>query len=216
MKELTSESIRLALRHFGKGGQEISHAMLFDALGLTEEGDKARLRNRINDMARMGEVTKIRPGAYTYNFSYRPRESRALPAIWRFVRKAKPGWCLKECALMVKVHYTHVLRYATWLEENGYIRRVGRNEKSAVTYRATSKADMTPETPYPPYKETDPFQKERTAAATITRLLLCADPYAKKTAQSITDACKVLLARFDRGTAIQIENEDIQEEDHVA
>lgn len=166
MKELTSESIRLALRHFGKGGQEISHAMLFDALGLTEEGDKARLRNRINDMARMGEVVKIRPGAYTYNFSYRPRESRALPAIWRFVRKAKPGWCLKECALMVRVHYTHVLRYATWLEENGYIRRVGRNEKSAVTYRATSKADMTPETPYPPYKETDPFQKERAAAAT--------------------------------------------------
>lgn len=166
MKELTSESIRLALRHFGKGGQEISHAMLFDALGLTEEGDKARLRNRINDMARMGEVVKIRPGAYTYNFSYRPRESRALPAIWRFVRKAKPGWCLKECALMVRVHYTHVLRYATWLEENGYIRRVGRNEKSAVTYCATSKADMTPETPYPPYKETDPFQKERAAAAT--------------------------------------------------
>ena len=91
MKELTSEAIRFALRNFGKGGQEISHAMLFEALGLTKEGDKARLRNRINDMARMGEVIKVRPGAYTYNFKYRPRESRSLPAIWRFVRKAKPG-----------------------------------------------------------------------------------------------------------------------------
>ncbi len=127
MKELTSEAIRFALRNFGKGGQEISHAMLFEALGLTKEGDKARLRNRINDMARMGEVIKVRPGAYTYNFKYRPRESRSLPAIWRFVRKAKPGWCLKECALMVRVDYTQVLRYAAWLEDQGYIQRVGHN-----------------------------------------------------------------------------------------
>ena len=144
--------------------------MLFEAFGLTEEGDKARLRNRINDMARMGEVVKVRPGVYTYNFGYRPRENRSLPAIWRFVRKAKPGWCLKECALMVRVDYTRVLRYAAWLEEQGYIQRIGRNGKNAVTYRGTSKADMTPETPYPPYKETDPFQKERAAAATIARI----------------------------------------------
>ena len=198
MKELTSESIRFALRNFGKGGQEISHAMLFEALGLTKEGDKARLRNRINDMARMGEVIKVRPGAYTYNFKYRPRESRSLPAIWRFVRKAKPGWCLKECALMVRVDYTQVLRYAAWLEDQGYIQRVGHNEKRAVTYRATSKADMTPETPYPPYRETDPFQKERAAAATIARLMLCADPYVQKTAHGILEACNVLQARFSR------------------
>ncbi|MGE9917865.1 hypothetical protein [uncultured Desulfovibrio sp.] len=210
MKELTNESIRYALRNFGKGGEEISHAMLFEAFGLTEEGDKARLRNRINDMARMGEVVKVRPGVYTYNFGYRPRENRSLPAIWRFVRKAKPGWCLKECALMVRVDYTRVLRYAAWLEEQGYIQRIGRNGKNAVTYRGTSKADMTPETPYPPYKETDPFQKERAAAATIARLLLCADPYAKKTAQSITEACKVLLARFDKNRT-ENENEETEE-----
>ena len=210
MKELTNETIRYALRNFGKGGEEISHAMLFEAFGLTEEGDKARLRNRINDMARMGEVVKVRPGVYTYNFGYRPRENRSLPAIWRFVRKAKPGWCLKECALMVRADYTRVLRYAAWLEEQGYIQRIGRNGKNAVTYRGTSKADMTPETPYPPYKETDPFQKERAAAATIARLLLCADPYAKKTAQSITEACKVLLARFDKNRT-ENENEETEE-----
>lgn len=170
MKELTSEAIRFALRNFGKGGQEISHAMLFEALGLTKEGDKARLRNRINDMARMGEVIKVRPGAYTYNFKYRPRESRSLPAIWRFVRKAKPGWCLKECALMVRVDYTQVLRYAAWLEDQGYIQRVGHNEKRAVTYRATNKADMTPETPYPPYRETDDsWRNNRGDKSGITR-----------------------------------------------
>lgn len=106
MKELTNETIRYALRNFGKGGEEISHAMLFEAFGLTEERDKARLRNRINDMARMGEVVKVRPGVYTYNFGYRPRENRSLPAIWRFVRKAKPrnalswcGWITRGCCV---------------------------------------------------------------------------------------------------------------------
>ena len=209
MKELTNETIRYALRNFGKGGEEISHAMLFEAFGLTEEGDKARLRNRINDMARMGEVVKVRPGVYTYNFGYRPRENRSLPAILRFVHKAKPGWCLKECALMVRVDYTRVLRYAAWLEEQGYIQRIGRNGKNAITYRGTSKADMTPETPYPPYKETDPFQKERTAAATITRLMLCTDPRSPRTAAAIMEACNVLQARFSRPMN---ENNQITEE----
>lgn len=59
-------------------------------------------------------------------------------------------------------------------------------------YKALAKADLVR-----PYKDTDPFQKERTAAASIVRLMLCSDPYAPKTAQGIRDACKVLLARFD-------------------
>ena len=210
MKELANETIRYALRNFGKGGEEISHAMLFEAFGLTEEGDKARLRNRINDMARMGEVVKVRPGVYTYNFGYRPRENRSLPAIWRFVRKAKPGWSLSECAMMTRVSYTRALRYCHWLEEEGYILRDGKDERNASTWRATVKADKTPETPYPPLRETDPFVRERAAAATIARLLLCADPYAKRTAQGITEACKVLLARFDTNRT-KNENEETEE-----
>ena len=60
--------------------------------------------------------------------------------------------------------------------KRGYVERAGRNEKRAILYRATTKAAASPETPYPPIRESDPFQKERTAAATITRLMLCADP----------------------------------------
>ena len=77
----------------------------------------------------------------------------------------------------------------------------------AVLYRATAKAAASPETPYPPIRETDPFQKERTAAATITRLMLCADPYAQKTARTIAEACQVLLARFG-GTVTENENRE--------
>lgn len=126
----------------------------------------------------------------------RPREARTLEAVWRFVRKAKPGWTLSECAMMTRVSYTQALRYCNWLADEGFIIRAGKDERNAATWRATAKADRTPETPYPPLREADPLARERVAAATIARLLLCADPYAKKTAQDITNACKVLLARF--------------------
>lgn len=213
---VTIGMVRNALRSFGAKEQEISNAQLYDALGLQVEAEKARLRTRINDMVRAGEVKKVKPGVYVYNFNHRPRESKAYPAIWRFVRKAKPGWCVSECALMVRVDYTHVLKYCAWLEDEGYLRRMGRNEKNAVTYCATPKADMAPETPYPPHRETDPFAKERVAAATITRLMLCADPYAPRTARTVVDACRVLLARFEKsGTESVTKNENANNMEEV-
>ena len=44
----------------------------------------------------------------------------------------------------------------------------------------------------------------------IVDLLLRADPYAVKTARGITDACKVLLARFDRNRT-ENENDNTEE-----
>lgn len=126
----------------------------------------------------------------------RPREARTLEAVWRFVRKAKPGWTLSECAMMTRVSYTQALRYCTWLADEGFIIRVGKDERNAATWRATAKADRTPETPYPPTREADPYARERAAAATIVRLMLCADPDSKKTARGIVEACEVLLERF--------------------
>lgn len=115
--------------------------------------------------------------------------------------------------MLTRASYTHALRYVAWLEGEGYVERTGRNDRRAVTYRATAKAQASPETPYPPTRESDPFQQERTAAATITRLMLCADPYAPKTASTIVAACHVLLARF--GSKPCTENEHT-EESHVA
>ena len=210
-QSVTIDMVRTALRAFGAGAQEISNAQLYDALDLQSEAEKARLRTRINDMVKAGEVQKIRPGAYLYNFKHRSREGKGYAAIWRFVRKAKPGWTMSECALMVRVGYTHVLKYCAWLEDEGFLARVGRTDKNAVTYRATGKADKAPETPYPPRRESDPFERERVAAATIARLMLTADPYAQRTGQAVTEACKVLLARFEKNR-METENE---EESHV-
>ena len=197
-KEVSKEAVRAALQALGEGGKEISYRLVYEALGLENDAEQAVVRSRISDMTRHGEVKRTRTGCFTYDFRHRPREAKSYETLWRFVRKAKPGWSISECAMMTRISYTQALRYCNWLAEEGFIARAGKDERNAVTWRSTVKADRTPETPYPPLRETDPFARERTAAATIARLMLCADPYARKTAQSITDACKVLLARFDK------------------
>lgn len=210
-KEVSKEAVRAALQALGEGGKEISYRLVYEALGLENDAEQAVVRSRISDMTRHGEVKRTRTGCFTYDFKHRPREAKSYETLWRFVRKAKPGWSISECAMMTRISYTQALRYCNWLEEEGFIARAGRDDRNAVTWRATVKADKTPETPYPPLRETDPFARERAAAATIARLMLCADPYAKKTAQSITEACKVLLARFG-GNRTENENGETTEE----
>lgn len=198
--EVTKEIVRRAMQALGAESQEVSYRQVYEAIGLTSDGQQAVVRSRISDMLRHGEVARVKAGIFTYNAKHRPREGKSYGIMWRFVRTAKPGWDVKECAMLTRLSYTQVLRYVTWLEGESYIERTGRNAARAIVYRATAKATAAPETPYPPQRETDPFQKERVAAATITRLMLCADPYAVKTARTITEAARVLLARFDNTT----------------
>lgn len=208
-KEVSKQAIRAALQALGEGGKEISYRLVYEALGLKSDAEQAIVRSRISDMTKHGEVKRTRAGRFTYDYRHRPREAKSYEALWRFVRKAKPGWAISECAMMTRVSYTQALRYCNWLAEEGFIERMGRDDRNAATWRATVKADRNPETPYPPLRETDPFAKERTAAATITRLMLCADPYAVKTARDIAEAARVLLARFEKQeteTVTELEN----------
>lgn len=195
---VTMAMLRTALQSFGNNGQEISNAQLYAALELKNETEKARMRSRIAHMVEHGEVARTRDGFYVYNYKNRPRDAKNLVILWRFIRKARQGWNLQDCAMMTRVSYTQTLRYVSWLEGEKFVARIGKNNRNAILYRATPKADATPETPYPPLRAADPFQKERVAAATITRLLLCADPYAIKTAREVTEACRTLLARFGK------------------
>lgn len=211
-KTVSTQALREAVQALGEGGREISYALVYEALGLENTPEKDVVRARVNEMVRHGELTRTERGSFVYNFRRRARKGAGYEAIWRFVRAAKPGWSIEDCALMVRASYTHVLRYTNWLEGEGLVERDGRNGKNAIIYRNTLKARNTPETPYPPIKETDPFAKERVAAATITRLMLCADPYALKTARDITAACRTLLARFEKNAAEnRTENENEEE-----
>ena len=194
-KTVTMEMVRDAMRSFCADGASVTNAQLYDLLDLACEAEKNRLRTRINGMIRQGEVVKIGPGKYEYNFKFRLRADKSYGKIWRYVRSQKPGWTFSEACQMTRVSYTHLSRYSAWLEDEGYIERHGKSGK-ALTYRATQKAMMAPETPYPPLQEADPFEREKAAAAKIARLMLCNDPYAPKTAREVSAACGVLLARF--------------------
>lgn len=207
-KKVGKGAVRAALQALGEGGKEISYRLVFEALGLENDAEQAVARSRISDMTRYGEVKRTRTGCFIYDFKRRPHGGKSYETLWRFVRKAKPGWSISECSMMTRISYTQAMRYCNWLEEEGFVERTGRDSRKATTWRATAKADKTPETPYPPLRETDPFARERAAAATIARLMLCADPYAKKTAQNITEACRVLLARFDKESVTENENEE--------
>jgi hypothetical protein len=86
-------------------------------------------------------------------------------------------------------------RYCGWLENEGYIAQHGKDGTTTL-YRATDKADKSPETPYPPITDRNPFERENAAAARLATLMLCHDPYQPRVAAEIIKQCNVLLARF--------------------
>ena len=217
-RNLNLETVRAAAQALGQDGKEISHGLIYDYLGIDDESGKEIVRARVSNMVKHGEVTRTERGAFVYNFRHRPRNAAMLESVWRFVRAAKPGWTIEECSLLTRTSYSHTSRYVSWLEAEGFIERQGRNPDNRITFRNTGKARAHPETPYPPIRPTDPFARERMAAATITRLMLCADPYAVKTGRDICEACRVLLARFEKGNTESRtinENETKTEECHV-
>jgi len=205
-RTITTDMVREAVRSFCQGGKRVSNAQLYEVMGLACEPEKDRLRTRINDMVKQGEVVKVGPGLYEYNYKFRLRNNETCPKIWRFVRMQKPGWSVSHACQITRVSYTQAMRYIAWLENEGYVVRHGKDGQTAL-YRATDKADRTPETPYPPHTDRNPFAREAAAAAQIARLMLCHDPYRAKTAREIVAACNVLLARFNNPVT-QNENEN--------
>ena len=108
-KEISKEAIRAALQALGEGGKDISYRLVYEALGLKSEAEQAIVRSRISDMTKHGEVKRTRPGCFTYDYRHRPRGAKSYEVLWRFVRKAKPGWSVSECAMMTRVSYTQAV-----------------------------------------------------------------------------------------------------------
>lgn len=198
--KITPEVIRVAFRAFGKNDQEISNAQIYDVLEAKTDADQAKIRTRIAEMVRHGEINKISSGHYKYNYNYKIRGTAAAAGytkIWRFIRQAKDGWTIKECSLLTGKDNSHVGKYVNWLQSEGYLKIIGKKEQ-AKCFMATQKAKMSPETPMPTYKESDPFEQERAAGAKIVRLLLCENLYSPLTAQKIMAECEILQNRFNK------------------
>lgn len=195
-RTITIEMVREAMRSHCKPGVRVSNAELYRLLDLKCEEEKDRLRTRLNNMVIAGELLRVERGLYEYNFKYRVRKNTTFPAIWRFVRMQKEAWSYADVCQLTRISYSQVKRYCEWLENEGYIVRYGK-KGATFTYRATEKAELTPETPYPEITDRNPFERENAAAAELARLMLCNDPYQPTTARKIVAACNVLRARFD-------------------
>lgn len=194
------EVIRIAFKAFGKNEQEISNAQLYEVFEAKNDADHAKIRTRINEMVKAGEIIKISSGRYKYNNKYKIRGTviaTGYVKIWRFIRQAKDGWTIKECSLLTGKDNSHVGKYVNWLHSEGYLKIIGKKEQ-AKCFMATQKAKMSPETPMPTYKDSDPFEQERAAGAKIVRLLLCENLYSPLTAQKIMAECEILQNRFNK------------------
>ena len=194
---ITLEMVREALRSHCKKGKRISNAELCRIFNLESEIEKNRLRARLNDMVNKKELLRVGSALYEYNFKYIVRKNTTFPVIWRFVRMQKNEWAFADVCQLTRISYSQVKRYCEWLENEEYIVRYGR-AGATITYRATDKADKTPETPYPTVADKNPFERENAAAAELARLMLCHDPYQPTTVRKIVAACRVIQARFDR------------------
>jgi hypothetical protein len=193
------------LREVMRGFKRVSNEQLYAVLNVHDRRERSDLRARLRDMCKRGEAVRIGTAMYEYNQNYSvAAKSGTFSAIWRFVRTQKPGWSISYAAQLTRVSYTQVARYCAWLENEGFISRHGKDGRTTL-FRATEKADRSPETPYPPITDKDPFERENAAATRLATLMLCYNPYQTGFAAEIVKNCKVLLARF---SVTQNENEN--------
>lgn len=171
------DAVRGVIQGLTLGGRDpVAYGLLYEAMGLTAESDKARIRSRVNDMVKRGELTRVEDGRFTYNPKARLRSGEFYQRVWRAIRSAKPGFSWAGIAQVSRVSYTHVRKYGQWLIEAGYVERHGRSGPTHL-FRGTAACRDTVETPFPPLETNDPFEVERTAACRLVRLFMERDPY---------------------------------------
>lgn len=198
MTTVKTSDLRDVLRSFG-ADKKVCSAVLYELFGLVTAQEKQRLRDALKEMCARGELVRLRNGEYKYNFNFRLRENAAYGKIWRFVRASKPGWTRADIARQLNgVSAKQIDRYCQWLAKKGFIEKYGK-QGAATSYRATYRASMTPETPYPCFTDR-PFEQEKAAALALARLILCENPSLPKIAGEIVTACDVLYARFKKDT----------------
>lgn len=192
------DAVRRVIQGLTVNGRDpLTNRLLFEALGLEREQDKARTRSRVNDLVKRGELSRVEDGKFMYNPKARFRSGEMFQRVWRAIRSAKPGFSWPNIAQVSRVSYTTVRRYGQWLVEEGYLERHGRNG-ATLLYRGTAACRDTVETPYPPLDPRDPFEAERNAACRLIRLFMERDPYQPSTRKKIIEAATAILDRFTK------------------
>ncbi len=179
---------------------QITYARLYELFNLNTEPEKARLRGRLRDMLRRGELIRVRPGVFQYRpeHAVKRRDSVGYQRVWRALRSARPGWTMHELAQVTRMSYSMVRKYCLWLRSEGYIVPHGRRGNTRL-WRATPAARARQQTPYPPRRQPDPYRGARAAACRLVRCLMDMDPGRPGVRERIVTECRTLLERFGEG-----------------
>lgn len=199
MRTPEMDKLRIVIQALSKNGKEmITNTMIYEAMGLDNENDKARLRSRIRDLLKRKELIRIEPGKYNYNQKAdTSRWGESYIRIWRAIRVQKSGWTFKKIAQVTRVSYSQVRKYCKFLFEEGYIERFGKIGREQQ-YRTTTKTKEQRETPFPPRTIKDPFAREKAAAVRLVRVFLEMDPCTLAARKRILEECGAIIERFKK------------------
>lgn len=190
------DAVRGVIQGLTVGGRDpVAYGLLYEAMGITGDREKACVRSRVNELIRRGELKRVQDGLFTYHPKARLRSGEFYQRVWRAIRSAKPGFSWAGIAQVSRVSYTHVRKYGQWLIETGYVERHGRNGPTYL-FRGTAACRDTVETPFPPIEANDPFEAERTAACRLVRLFMERDPYQVRA--KIVQQATLILDRFSK------------------
>lgn len=187
----------MGLSHGGK--KEINNALIYKALSLETEPEKARVRRQLDGMTRQNELTRIKPGQYTYNPKAPQRRGDGYIRMWRAVRASTGTFGIAEIAAVSHVDTSTVSKYLKYLIFNGLIRRNGKNGLNLL-YSTTPAGRDQRETPYPPVAARDPFANERAAMSRLARIFFEKDLYSDAARKAVVKECRAILERFDTQT----------------
>jgi len=191
--------LRLVLLGLSEGGKRtVSNKMLFEALGLTTEAEKVRVRSSMGRLLRNGEATRVEDGVYRLSLREAdPNTIKALRKIWRAVRAAKPGWTIADIKLVSGACTECARDYVNWLIGEGFVVRHGK-AGNTLKYLTTMRGQETRETPIPPREVKDPFAREKNATVAMLQAMLSKDLYRPAVRAKIVENCKAILARFEK------------------
>lgn len=194
-----ADQLRELARTLSEDGQkEVTSSALFLAIGAVDVGMKARVRRSLTHMVERGELTRVKNGVFRFSTQadqITKRYGDSFPRMWRIIRTENSGWSIRTIAGTTRLHPSTVQAYCQWLEEEKLITRCGK-KGNAFLYRATNKARLQRDTPYPPVLPKDPYAKERSAACRLVRLFMNIDP--GKNRENIITECRAILARFEQ------------------
>ncbi|KAF1073305.1 hypothetical protein [Halodesulfovibrio sp. MK-HDV] len=197
MREYKMPLMREAVSNLGKDNRVFSNQMLYAVLNVETDEERGKVRSRAAVMVKSGELVRVGRGEYRYNEdSTTARGKESVTRMWRGIKTATPGFSLQELARVSGSGYYHAMWYVKELEEQGYLRRVGKKRK-AVLYAATGKMRKQQRAYIPSQNMKDPFAVEKASLHELVGIFLQQDLHQPRVKQQVVELAKIILERFE-------------------